>query len=69
MARIENKPKIFLTQKEREILRRTQVIFETLSCGDDNGDVFDELDNTDSNFCWMSTAIEKLINMSEVEDV
>ncbi len=67
MAKIENQPKVFLTQEEREILRKAQNIFNELSADDTNGDIFSQCDNYDSEWCWVDNFIETLISISEVE--
>ena len=67
MARIENKPKVILTQEEREILRKAQDIFSELDDEDKNGDVFNLCDNSMTEWYWIDTFIEKLIDISEVE--
>ena len=67
MARIENKPKVFLTQEEIEILRKTRDIVNELDAEDKNADIFCQCDNYDSEWCWVDSFIENLISISEVE--
>ena len=67
MARIENQPKLFLTQEERETLRKAQSIFNELDAEDKNGDIFSQCDNYESEWCWVDNFIETLVNISEVE--
>lgn len=68
MARIENKPKVFLTQEEIEILRKARNIFNELDTEDKNADIFCQCDNYGSEWCWVDTFIENLISISEVEE-
>ena len=67
MAKIENQPKVFLTQKERETLRKTQSIFNELNAEDKNGDIFSLCDNYESEWCWVDNFMETLLSISEVE--
>jgi hypothetical protein len=67
MARIENQPKVILTQEERETLRKAQSIFNELDAEDKNCDIFNQCDNFDSEWCWVDNFIETLVNISEVE--
>lgn len=67
MARIENQPKVILTQEEREILRKAQKIVNELWDTDNNGQVFCQIDNYDTEWGWIDTALERLVNISEVE--
>ena len=67
MARIENQPKVILTQKERETLRQTQKIINELYDTDKSGEIFCQIDNCESEWCWIDTALERLVNISEVE--
>lgn len=67
MARIENKPKVFLTQEERETLRKAQSIFNELNAEDKNGDIFSQCDNYESEWCWVDNFIETLVSICEVE--
>ena len=67
MAKIENQPKVVLTQEEREILRKAQKIMDELWGDDDNGQIFCQIDNYDSEWGWIITTLENLINISEVE--
>lgn len=68
MARIENKPKVILTQEEIETLRNTQSILCELWDEDTSGKIFDLIDNYESEWGWMVTALQKLVEMSEVEN-
>ena len=68
MARIENQPKVFLTQEERAILRKAQDIFNNLDTEDTNGDTFNQCDTSASEWCWIDIFIENLITISEVEE-
>lgn len=68
MARIENQPKVFLTQEEKEILRKAQNIFNELDTEDKNANIFSQCDNYDREWCWVDTFIENLIHISEVEE-
>ena len=67
MARIENQPKVVLTEEELEILRKARDIFNELDTEDKNGDIFSQCDNYESEWCWIDTFIEKLENICEVE--
>lgn len=67
MARIENRPKVILTQEEREILRKAQDIFNKLDVGDKNGDVFSQCSTYEDEWSWLDDFIENLVNISEVE--
>ena len=67
MARIENHPKVILTQEERETLRDAQKIIVELGTSDVNNDIFCACDNYDNEWDWIDTFISKLVNMSEVE--
>ena len=67
MAKIENQPKVILTQEEREILRKAQSIFNELDTEDKNGDIFNQCDNYESEWCWVDILIENLVSISEVE--
>lgn len=67
MARIENHPKVILTQEEREILIKAQRIFNDLCVHDDNSYVFNRCDNNESKWYWIDDFIERLGNISEVE--
>lgn len=67
MARIENQPKVILTQEEKEILRRTQSIIVELGTSDSNGDVYCACENDESEWFWIEEFIGKLMNISEVE--
>jgi hypothetical protein len=67
MARIENQPKVILTQEERETLRKAQDILSNLGVCDDNGEIFCQIDNYESEWYWIDTALERLVNISEVE--
>ena len=68
MARIENQPKVILTQEERETLRKTQQIINELWDTDNNAQIFCEIDNYESEWCWIDTALERLVDISEVEE-
>ena len=68
MARIENKPKVILTQEEIETLRKTQNIICELWNDDKNGKIFDQIDNYESEWGWINTALEKIVEISEVEN-
>lgn len=67
MARIENQPKLILTQQEREILRKAQSIFNELDAEDKNAEIYCQCDNYDSEWCWLDVFIERLVTISEVE--
>lgn len=67
MARIENQPKVILTQEEKETLIKAQDILSNLGVCDDNGQIFCQIDNYESEWYWIDTALERLINISEVE--
>lgn len=67
MARIENQPKVILTQEEKETLMKAQDILSNLGVCDDNGQIFCQIDNYESEWYWIDTALERLINISEVE--
>ena len=68
MARIENHPRVILTQEERETLRQTKKIMVELDTSDSNNDIFCACDNYSSEWEWIEDFIEKLVNMSEVEE-
>lgn len=68
MARIENHPKVILTQEEKKILRKTQDIFNELSAEDKNGVFFNQCDNYENEWSWIDIFIENLIDISEVEE-
>ena len=67
MARIENHPKVILTQEEIETLRKARYIIITLENEDNGNYIFDSCDNCDSEWYWVDTFIENLMNISEVE--
>lgn len=67
MARIEQQPKVILTQEEREILRQAQRIIIELGANDDGGYIYDNCDNNESEWYWIDEFIEILVNTSEVE--
>jgi hypothetical protein len=67
MARIENHPKVILTQEEREILRKAQRIIIELGTSDSGGDIFCKCDNDESEWYWIDEFIERVVNISEVE--
>lgn len=67
MAKIENQPKVVLTQAEREILRKAQSIFNELDAEDKNAEIFCQCDNYNSEWCWLDDFIERLVTISEVE--
>ena len=70
MARIENKPKVFLTQEEVEILRKAQKIINELwdtDTNNGNSEIFCQIDNFETDWSWIDTALENLIDISEVE--
>lgn len=67
MAKIENQPKVFLTQEEIETLRKAQSIFNELDDKDKHGDIFFQCDNYESEWCWLDSFIENLVNISEEE--
>lgn len=65
MARIENQPKVILTQEEKETLIKAQRIIIELGTGDSGGDIFCKCDNDESEWYWIDTFIENLVNISE----
>jgi hypothetical protein len=67
MARIENQPKVILTQEERETLRKAQRIIVELGTSDCEDEIFCKCDNDESEWYWIDTFIEKLVNISERE--
>lgn len=68
MARIENKPKVILTQEEKETLMKAQDILSNLGVCDDNNDIFNQCDNYESEWYWIDTFIINLVDISEVEE-
>ena len=67
MAKIENQPKVILTQAEIAILNETRKILTKLNIDDDDGYIFDKCDNCDIAWYWIDTFIKNLVNISEVE--
>lgn len=66
MARIENQPKVILTQGEIAILNETRKILTEIAIDDNSGYVYDNCDNGESEIWWIERFLEKLINISEV---
>ena len=67
MARIENHPKVILTQEEIAIINETRKILTEIGVGDTSGYIYDSCDNDESEFWWIERFLEKLINISEAE--
>ena len=67
MAKIENQPKLILTQDEREILRKAQIIFNELEVYDKDAEIYYQCDNYIGKWGWLGNFIERLITISEVE--
>ena len=67
MAKVEFKPKLILTQKELDTLTQARKIITEIDDLDENGIVFDQVDNYDSGFWFIITAIENLEYIAEVE--
>lgn len=67
MARIEQHPKVILSQEEIDILMKTQRILIELGTSDNGGEIFCVCDNDESEWYWMDYFLEKLIKISEVE--
>ena len=67
MAKIENQPKVVLTQDEREILRKAQIIFNELEVDDKDAEIYYQCDIYNGKWCWLGEFIERLITISEVE--
>lgn len=69
MARIEIYPKVILTEEEKETLRRARNIINELWDTDIDNDnrIFYQIDNYETEWSWIDTALERLVNISEVE--
>ena len=65
MARIEQHPKVILSQEEKEILIKAQRIIIELGVSDNGGEIFCACENDESEWYWIDDFLEKLINISE----
>lgn len=65
MAKVETRRQLLLTNEEKETLRKARVIFLEIDEEDCGGEIFCQADNYDTEWDWLVTFINNLIDNSE----
>ena len=67
MVRVENNPKVILTQEEVEILSKATRIISDIHTEDIKESVYDSCDSCETGWYFIEEFLENLINISEIE--
>ena len=67
MAKVETRRQLFLTNEEKETLRKARIIFLEINAEDIGGEIFCCADNYNTEWDWLAQFIENLMNISEEE--
>ena len=67
MATVETRRQLLLTNEEIETLRKARTIFLDIDTEDIGGEIFCQADNYESEWNWLITFINNLMNISEEE--
>lgn len=67
MAKVINEPKLILNHKEFDTLMEARKIIIDIADQDKDGAIFSQVDNFDSEFWFIVTAIENLESIARVE--
>ena len=65
MAKVETRRQLLLTSEEVETLRKARIIFLEIDEQDSNGEIFCQADDYETEWDWLISFIENLINNSE----
>ena len=65
MAKVETRRQLLLTNEEKETLRKAKAVFLDIDAEDIGGEIFCQADNYDTEWDWLVTFINNLIDSSE----
>lgn len=65
MAKVETRRQLLLTNEELEILRKARKVFLDIDTEDIGGEIFCQADNYETEWNWLISFVENLINNSE----
>jgi len=69
MAKVLTKPKLQLTEKEKELLINSINLIQEIASEDDcEESLFNECDNYDSGWGWLNSFLDNLLNATEVNE-